>query len=96
MSAILVFESPGDLSHLVASAFVFHKVSAHHQFANGTYFTTSALVLKFSAFSLLSRQVSLRSTKTTIVSEKAVRPKIAPFLFKDSCGKQRTFCSQKG
>ena len=35
----------------VASAFVCHKVSAHHQFTNGTYFTTSALVLKFSAFS---------------------------------------------
>ena len=34
----------------MASAFVFHKVSAHHQFANGTYFTSSALVLKFSAF----------------------------------------------
>ena len=34
----------------MASAFVCHKVSANHQFANGTYFTTSALVLKFSAF----------------------------------------------
>ena len=29
---------------------VCHKVSADHQFANGTYLTTSALVLKFSAF----------------------------------------------
>ena len=27
-----------------------HKVSAHHKFANGTYFISSALVLKFSAF----------------------------------------------
>ena len=35
---------------MVASVFVCHKVSAHHQFANGTYFITSALVLKFSAF----------------------------------------------
>ena len=34
----------------MASAFVCHKVSANHQFANGTYFITSALVLKFSAF----------------------------------------------
>ena len=39
----------------VASAFVCHKVSAHHQFANGTYFTTSALVLKFSAFFVLRK-----------------------------------------
>ena len=52
LSAILVFQSPSDLSHLVASAFVFHKVSAHHQFSKGTYFTTSALVLKFLAFFL--------------------------------------------
>ena len=34
----------------VASALVCHKVSAHYQFTNGTCFTTSALVLKFSAF----------------------------------------------
>ena len=34
----------------VTSALVLHKVRAHHQFTNGTYFTTSALVLKFSAF----------------------------------------------
>ena len=45
----------GALSHLVASVFVCHKVSAHHQFANGTYFTTSALVLKFSAFLHLAK-----------------------------------------
>ena len=50
MSAILVFYSSSDLSDLVASAFACHKMSAHHQFANGTYFTASALVLKFSAF----------------------------------------------
>ena len=30
-----------------------HKVSAHHKFANGTYFISSALVLKFSAFLIL-------------------------------------------
>ena len=47
-SAILVFYSSSDLSHLVASAFACHKVSAHHQFANGTYFIASASVLKFS------------------------------------------------
>ena len=47
---ILVLYSSSDLIHLVASAFACHKVSAHHQFANGTYFTASALVLKFSAF----------------------------------------------
>ena len=34
----------------MASAFVCHMVSAHHQFANGTYFITIPLVLKFSAF----------------------------------------------
>jgi len=62
MSAIL------DLSHLVTSAFVCHKVSAHHQFANSTYFTTSALVLKFSAFFTIVRTVvtSLYQQKTSI------------------------------
>ena len=44
------FWSIGDLSQLVASAFFYLKGSAHHQFVNGTYFATSALVLKFSAF----------------------------------------------
>ena len=43
----LVLQSTSDL--LVTSAFVGHIVSAHHQFANGTYFTSSALVLKFSS-----------------------------------------------
>ena len=34
-----------------------HKVSAHHKFANGTYFISSALVLKFSAFFLIKKVV---------------------------------------
>ena len=42
----------------MASAFACHKVSAHHQFANGTYFTASALVLKFLAFFILESNFS--------------------------------------
>ena len=41
-------------SHLVTSALVCHEESVHHQIANSTFFTTSALVLKFSAFLFLS------------------------------------------
>ena len=37
----------------MALAYDGHKVSAHHKFANGTYFISSALVLKFSAFFLV-------------------------------------------
>ena len=52
---------------VVASAFVCHKVSAHHQFVNSTYFTTSALVLKFSAF-LLSQEGSWKNWFVTFYS----------------------------
>ena len=34
----------------MTTALAFHKASALHKFANSTYFITSALVLKFSAF----------------------------------------------
>ena len=39
-----------NVSYLVTSAWVCHKASVHHQIANSTFFTTSALVLKCSAF----------------------------------------------
>ena len=39
-----------NVSHLVTSALVCNKASVRYQIANSTFFTTSALVLKFSAF----------------------------------------------
>ena len=59
----------GYFSHLVASAFVCHKVNAHHQFANSTYFTTSALVLKFSVQHFL-QQFNHFSVKSKLLLKK--------------------------
>ena len=42
-----------NVSHMVTFALACHKASVHYQIANSTFFTTSALVLKFSAFLLL-------------------------------------------
>ena len=66
----------------MASVFVCHKVSAHHQFVNDTYFTTSALVLKFSAFFIIIF-VKLNSN--------VVRTPIWRFFLRESTGLEKYF-----
>ena len=84
------------LSHLVTSAFVCHKVIAHHQFTNGTYFTTSALVLKFSAFFLwkclfLKTMTESLSTTLGLLKAKKIRPLLRSHLL---CKKTKQNWSQ--